>query len=460
MYGLVALGIFIVGVVIYCSIAWYRVVSPSEAHLVVAPTKKLVVSPDPNIRKGTDKNTYFAIPKWLPGFGRSVRVMDVTIKEILIDQETVEEKQARYNVTSSTKYRVVNVETAAETFTNDEELKQMLKEVIQASVRTVTIKYDVVNARAKKKEIAEKIREEMKDDLDSWGLRLINFQLVDFKDTETSTVISDISKRREVEISSRTREENAEKKKSARIKEAEAEELAKSSEILKDEVIGKKDQNKAQAISEQEKLAEEKNFEVLQVQTIKQAEIDKEKAIIKADEEKETEEIKKDQKELEGEGDRLKLEQQAIGNAAKTREDGLAEAEALTAKQKALSLFDDKAVRALIAEKLVGMQKEVGIAGAAAIGNADTKVFIGSDGGGGFDIGKMIAATSVSNEATAGSVLNRLARPNDFGFKSLGELMTALEATKKKPKGKGKKVVDVEPDVVDKVFDGSFKERP
>ena len=418
------------------AVSWYRVVDPSEAHLVVTPKGKFVVSPDDAV--STDgKKTYFAISSWIPFIGRAVRVMDVTIKEIVSTQETYEKNQARYNVKSSTKYRIKDVRTAAETFISNADLKEQLREVINSSVRAVTVKYDVTDARAKKSVMDEEIKHEMTDDLAKWGLELINFQLVDFQDTDASTIISDISKRREVEIESETREQNAVKIKAARIKEAESEELAKKREIEKDKVIGEQEQLKAQKIAEMEKTAEEKRFEVVKVQTIKQANIDKEKAIVKANENKETEAIMKEQKLLEGQGDRGRAEEVAKGEAAPIREKGLAEAEAKEKLQAALNKFGDSAIRALVAEKVVDMQETVGVETAKALKEADLKVFSGGgkQGEDGFDLGKMITSTSIANPIAADAILNKIARPNDLGLSALGLKSLALdEATKSEQK--------------------------
>jgi len=229
--------------------AWYRIVDPSEAHLVATPNGKFVASPDENVG---DKRTYFAIPNWVPFFGRAIRIMDVTIKEIPMEQETIEKNQARYNVRSSTKFRVKNVKQSAETFISDKELQEQLKEIVRAGVRAITVQYDVVDARAKKREIEQKIREEIVDDLNNWGLELINFQLVEFKDTPTSKIITNISKRSEVEIEARTREQNAEKLKQAKMKEAETDEKSKQREIERDRTIGEQQQLKSQKIAEKE----------------------------------------------------------------------------------------------------------------------------------------------------------------------------------------------------------------
>ncbi len=455
MIGIIEIvAILAVIIVIVAALSWYKIVPPSEAHLVVTPTEKFVVSPDDSVNtKG--KRSYFAISGWIPFIGRSIRVLDVTIKEIRGQQETYEKDQARYIVKTSTKYRISNIEVAAEKYISETELEEQLKEVIQAAVREVTIKYDVVNARAKKQLMDEEIKKSMGKDFEIWGVELVNFQLVDFQDTDESTIISDISKRREVEISAETREMNAEKKKQARIKEAEAEEKAREREIAKEKVIGEKEQNKLQAISEQQKLAKEKEFAVIRVQTIKQAEIDKEKKIVEANMAKEKEEIMKEQKLLEGQGDKLKQEEQAKGTAAPIREMGLAEAEAKEKLQAALNKFSDAAIRALIAEKVVEMQETVGVETAKALAGADLKVFAGGDGAGsdGFNLGKLISAMSVSNEGTADATLNKIARPNDLGLSALGlkaiqekiEKSTEKDKTKKSIK-KDEKVSKNKPD--------------
>jgi len=443
MIGLI-LGGVVLFVFIICLFAWYRIVDPSEAHLVATPSGKFVASPD---EKVGDRRTYFAIPSWIPFIGRAIRIMDVTIKEIPMEQETIEKNQARYNVRSSTKFRVKNVKQSAETFISDNDLQEQLKEIVRAGVRAITVQYDVVDARAKKREIEKKIREEIVDDLNNWGLELINFQLVEFKDTEDSKIITNISKRSEVEIEARTREQNAEKLKQAKIKEADADEKSRQREIERDRVVGEQEQLKAQKIAEKEKTAQEKAYEVIRVKTIQQANIDKEKAIVLANQRKETEEINKKQKLLEGQGDRARAEELAKGDAAPILEKGLAEAKAKDKLQEALNKFGNDAIRALVAEKVVAMQEKVGVETAKALTQADVKVFAGGgeEGKAGFDFGKMIESMSVSNEGMGQSALNRFARPNDMGLTALG-LKTLSEEEKNKTKKSTKKTSQDKPE--------------
>ncbi len=414
-------------------IAMYRIIPPSEAHLVVCPTKKMVCASDERVQNEQGSKWYLHIP-----LIRQVRIIDLTTKELIVNQETYEKGQARYNVKSSTKYRVKNVEIAAETFISQNDLQEQLTEVIRASVRAVTVRYDVTEARAKKQLMSEEIQKEFVDDFSKWGLELINFQLVDFRDTESSKIISDISKRREVEIEATTREQNAEKIKQAKMKEAESDEKAKEREIERDKVVGERQQQMKQAVAEKEKTAKEKEYEVIRVQIVKQAEIDKDKAKVDAARDKEVEEIRKEQKKVEGEGDRLRAEEQAKGEAAPIREKGLAEALAKEKLQAALNKFKPEAIRALVAEKIVDKDLQVGKATADALKEADVRVFSGGEGDkAGFDFAKLLAAMSTGDDMATGATLNRIARPNDLGLSVLGIENLAEKKTKRKPKKAG-----------------------
>jgi flotillin len=409
----------------------YRIVPPSEAHYVVSPTKTMVCSPDEKVREvegAKGARWYFHIP-----IIRTIRKMDITTKELVQSQETYEKNQARYNVKTSVKYRIRDVKVAVEKISSTEELREQLKEIVLAGVRAVTVRYDVTEARANKKKMDDEIKLEIADDFAQWGLELVNFQLIDFQDTEDSAIISDISKRREVEIETRTRQENAEKFKEARLKEAQAEETAKTKEIEKDKIIAQKEQDKNREVAEREKEAQREKFEVVRVQTIKQAEIDKDKAIVEASQQKETEKIFMEQKQLEGQGDKLRDTEKAKGEAAPIREKGFAEAEAKEKLQAALNKFKSEAIRALVAEQIVSMQKEVGLKTAESLKEADLKVFAGGDSAKqGFDLGALISATSTGNEGTANAVLNKIARPNDLGLSDL-DLQKVMNGVKKKP---------------------------
>jgi len=371
----------------------------------------MVCSPDAKIQKNGG-SWYFMIP-----FIRTTRILSTLVQELVVTQETIEEGQARYNVKSSVKYRTTDVGKASETFISDDELKKMLEEVVRSAVRAITVRYDVVTARAKKLQIEQDIRKEITDDLGGWGQELVNFQLVDFKDTIDSTIITDISKRREIEIKAQTREQNAEKIKQAKIKEAEADEKAQEREIQRDKKIGEYKQQRDQAIAVEEKLAKQAYYEVQEVEAVRKQEIEKKRQVIEAEQRKEVEEINKQQKKLIGEGTRLQQEEEAKGAAAPIREKGLAEAIALDKKQEALNKFKDEAIRALVAENIVEKDKVVGVAAAEALKGAQVKAFLGgsSSDQDAFNFGKAIEALTMSSTSSSDSILHRIKKPNDLG---------------------------------------------
>ncbi|MFO7820260.1 MAG: SPFH domain-containing protein, partial [Halanaerobacter sp.] len=281
----------------------YKIVPAGEAHLVVTPNKRMVCASDEKLRRNSGKSWYFYIPSWIPLIGRSVRQMDVTIKELVIeDQETYEKDQARYLVNSSTKYRINDASKSGETFTTDQELREQLKEIIKSAIRAVTVKYSVTDVRANKKRMSEEVEEEIRDDLHEWGLKLVSFALVDFQDTPDSKVISNISRRREVQIESETRMDNANRKKEARVKEAESDQAATDREIERDEAISKREKTKEIAIAKEEQKVASENMKVKKVNEVEQEKIDKEQAVIKAEADKEKRIIdaqaEKEQKEI------------------------------------------------------------------------------------------------------------------------------------------------------------------
>lgn len=414
-------------------VLWYTIVKPSEAHCVVTSGGKEVVASDPKIASH-GRRAYFRFPAGIPIIGKQVRIVDLTIQELEIEQESYEKNQARFIITSSTKFRVIDVLRASETFVDEEDLKKQLKEIVKAATRAVTVQYDVTEVRAQKSTIQDAIRKEITDDFQAWGLELVNFQLGDFFDTKESKIITNISLRREVEIETTTQEQNADKHRQARMKVADAEEAAKSREISKDKVIKEREQNMLRDIALQEQLTAEKQLEVTRTRTIVQANINKEQAAIMAEQVKrvavieaeqnrevteiarQMAEINKEKMRFEGEGQRLKAEEVAKGDAAPILQNLLAEAEGKVKLQEALSGFNDIAIRALTAQQIVEANMKVGIATAAALEKAEVKLFAGGDGAKpAFDLGAMIASASLANEKFGISLNNRVARPNDLG---------------------------------------------
>lgn len=439
------IGISIAVLAVILAISWYRLVPPSEAHIVVRSRSKFLVCTDKNVKEATGTNSYFKIPVIT-----TVRILDITIKELKHSQLTWEKNLARFLANWSLKYHIQDPIVASSKYINDDELAEQLVSVIEAGVNAVCSKYDIQELRSKKKDMEKDIKDLLEENLNSWGVSLVNFQLVDFQDTKDSRVITDLSLVRETEISSKTRQVNAEQIKLAEMKESEARQLSATRRIEAEEAIGKREQDKAKTIAEQEKEAKIKAFEVISVETVKQAEIVKEQAIIQANQHKETTlieanlqkeqaVIKKEQQRLEGEGERLKTEEIAKGNAEKIKQEGfafaqseakkikdkgqaesevielkgLAEAKSKDELQKALNKFSNTAVSAMVAEAQVSASRDVGVEQAKALQQADIKIFnSGTAGQQGIDIGQLLKGVEVVSPHGMQSILDRIATPN------------------------------------------------
>lgn len=443
----------VIAFIVFASL--YTIVPANYADVVIQGKKIRVFSSQPEYgtevteedSKGKPLKTgsaYFKIPSWFFFFNQGMEVHRIPLNVIPInvpDFLAFDKDRARFVCNIIAYVTVKQPVEAAKRFSGKiEDLKDQVSQVVQATIRDVTTKRPIREIINDRKAIIDAIQLPLSEVLSIWGLDLKDIELIDFKDPnkaqhgEESHVIADISSIIEQQINSEMRQKNAEQMKTARLKEAESEELAKIREISKEQEIAKREQEKNKFVAVQQKIAREAELDVEQVNRVKLAQIDKEKAIVQANQAKEVEEINKMQKQLVGQGTRLQKEEEAKGTAALTREQGYAEADAKEKLQAALNKFQDAAIRALVAEKIVAMQQAVGVAGAEALKNSQMRVFAGSDSDkAGFDVGKILQAITVSNDSAAESVLNRLARPNDLGI-MLGN--KPVVQTEEKQKGK------------------------
>lgn len=408
----------------------------ANIYVVVPPDYADVVSRDENVKvyspykeySADGKSAYFNIPEWFFLFKLGMQVKRIPLKILAINVPNFlafDKDRARFVCDIVTYVVVKDPIEAAKRFGGDlTALTSQISVIVQSTTRDITTKKAIREVINNRQDIIDAITPTLSQSIKSWGLELKSLELIDFKDPDFKTfgveshVISDISSIIEQQINSEARQKNAEQKKEARTKEAAAEEEARKREIFKDEVVAKREQEKDKNVAISQKEAVEKELEVTRIREVTTQEINKAKMIVEANQRKEIEQINKEQKQLEGEGDKLRLQEQARGNAAKILEDLKAEAEGKTQLQEALNKFGDTAIRALVAEKIVEMQKDVGVAGAKALENAEIKVFSGGSDGdkAAFDVGKSLEALFVSNEGSLKSVLNRLSRPNDLGF--------------------------------------------
>jgi len=438
----------------------YTIVPADYVDVVIQKGKMRVLSPHREYNK-EGKAAYFKVPSWFFLFGLGMTVHRVPLRMITVDVPNFmafDIDRARFLCNIIAYVAATNPVKAAQRFGGDvPELERQVGMIVTATTRDACTKKTIREIINNRQDIIETVTPWLREAIDNWGIDLKDIELVDFKDPTKAEygeempprVIKDISSIIEEQINSEARQKNAEQRKIARLKEAEADEEARKREIRRDEEVAKREQEKDKAVAEYQKVAVSEQYEVVRVEEVKMAEIMKQKALVVATQDREVEEVNKERKRLDGEGDRIYLTEKAKGEAAPIREKGLADAEAKMKLQDALNRFGAEAIRALVAEKLVEMQRQIGLETAKALTAADLKVFAGGDSArAGFDLGQLIESLDVASESSAVSVLNRLARPNDLGFKDIMGVLTGVLEENKDLKSKiSKSKTKDDPDV-------------
>jgi flotillin len=450
---IIAISILILFVILA---ALYTIVPADYVDVVIQKGKMKVLSPHTEYNK-LGKAAYFKIPGWFFLFGLGMTVHRVPLRMITVDVSNFmafDIERARFLCNIIAYVAVTKPVVAAQRFGGDvSELERQVAMIVTATTRDACTKKTIREIINNRQDIIETVNPSLREAIQHWGIDLKDIELVYFQDPtkteygekEPPHVIRDISSIIEEQINSEARQKNAEQRKIARLKEAETDEEATKREISRDEEVAKRQQEKDRAVAEYEKVALAEQFEVRRVDEVKMAEILKQKALVVANQNKEVEEINKERKRLDGEGDKIYLSEKAKGEAAPIREKGLADAEAKMKLQDALNRFGPEAIRALVAERLVEMQRQIGLETAKALTTADLKVFAGGNSArSGFDLGQLIESLDVASESSAVSVLNRLARPNDLGFKDImGVLTGILDENKDLKEELAKKDVDI-----------------
>jgi len=434
--------LLIILAVIGIAVSIYTIVPANEAHVVIKGGKRRVYSSDKNYSTD-EKASYFHIPRWLPTYGMVVHKMPLGILSIAVPEFLAWDiNRARFTCEIRAFVVIHDPIQASMRFPSErtmidiEELGVQVSKIVEATMRDSTTKKNIREIINNRQGIIDYIKQPLSEVISSWGLTLTDIELINFSDPtkaefgekEPPHVVRDISVIEEVKINSEMRRKNAEELKLARMTEAETNELATKREIEQHEEIAKREQMKNQLVAVTRKGALEKELEVERTQQVTMQEIEKARALVEAEQKKAVEVINKQQKQLIGEGDRLMKTEQAKGDASPIRERGFAEAEAKEKLQDALNKFGDKAIRALVAERIVDMQQAVGIASARALEKADLRIFSGDgQAKAGFDLGKLVESIKASSDTTAMATLNKLARPNDLGFKELLGAMLGVQ---------------------------------
>ena len=438
-----------------------RVVVPtSEVHVVQRAGETILYGKAAQTKDNKTGNAYYAFPSWLPVIGITKTVLGTGIFDRdLKDYEAYDKDRLPFMVDVKTFFRIKDFDAASIRVTSMKELEEQLDGIVQGAVRSLLAKEDLESIMSERNKYGKQFTEEVAPQLEQWGVETVkNVELMDIRDSRDSKVIQNIMAKKKSQIEMESRTTVAENTKKASQAEMESQkEIALKQQDAEREVglrkaqvaqeVGIADEKQKQEVQAQAKVTAEKEMEVQRVREVQTAEIEKQAATVRAEQDKAVIEVNakaavtkadadknvrilnaeasQQQTILEAEATKQQIELRADAdlkvatNTAKGIEaKGRAQAEA--DKLSKIASVQDQVTLAkevgenkpyqefLIAQKQIEVQgsvmKEVGVAQAQNLGNADIKMFVNS-GSVPEGVGK---AASIFNPDTAMNVASML----------------------------------------------------
>jgi len=440
--GILAVVALIIIYIIHWALTLRQIVELKYADVVVKKTGTKIYSADTTIQGREPTAIYYNFPSWIPVIGCIVKRMPLEIIQISVKgYETFAKANARFVIDVSVYCRIENVPAAAQKFpgTSIEDFKKGMAAIIISAVRKTTANYAIEDIISKRKEISDEIRLEIAEDFLKWGVELTNVAVETIQDAENTTVIHDISAKKEAEINSLSRQEIAIKSKQAEIVEAENRELAEKRKIQADEQIAIRAQEKEKTVATMRQEAITKILDVERNEKVTRANIEADAKIKTAEGVRQSQIITaegvKQSNILTSDGEKQALILKGDGTASQTNAVGLAEAAVIKAKKlaEAEGLAKIAAAQKLQqdgAEKIRTIEKDekIGLKLAEALAQAEIKFYGGGEPKNFMDLFK-VSTGGLSAGGSLATFLDILRSSDPVAY---NKAMSVVEATKQK----------------------------
>lgn len=368
---------------------WRTVVPPEVAHVVQKKDSTIVFGKD------TDEgNVYYRIPSWIPRWGVYYKVIPVSIFKIPLEKyRAYDSKKAPFkvDVTAFFKIDAKAASQAAQRVSSFDDLYNELLEVLRGAVRKILASNEIEGIMTERSILGQSFLEEVKGQVSAWGVDVLNIEFMDISDDDggDELIITAIMKKHSSFIQRKSAEEVAVNEKEAKVVEINAKkdadieaimaaEMTEKRDAVKKREVGIANENAAQQIQEQKRMTAEKEMNVLRVNEVEARKIEASARVEEAEGMKQAAireaEGEKQSNVLEGSGLGERAAAIGSGEATAIREKGLAEAQAKEKLADALSRFAEEGLFALLGEKFIEKDRDVGIAIAKAYEDADMKV--------------------------------------------------------------------------------------
>jgi len=435
--------IAIVAIIFIAAMMWRSIVPQDEVHIVNTAKKSKpygdskIVDIDSQ-DDGTKElqsygNVYYEFPYWLPKLGVIVKKLTLNVFQVNLDTYPAYDKdKVPFVVDFKSWFVISNPIVAAKRIKDMDELERQLQEMLQGIVRKTmagkTIK-EIMESRSELREIfVKEVGAQCKD----WGVKLNSIEFTDIRDMEGDefSVIDDIKQVKSSAIEKERRIAVAENDRDSRLSEIQSKREADLEDVIAKESVETRDADRTkqvgiakehalQEIKEQAKVTTEKEVAVNRTEKVGTAEYQKEVIVVEANAKKEFEIIESEAQqrtmEIEADGYKAKQIREGEGNADKTEREGFAEASVIQKKGEAHAVALEKeaeakkklqeALKVELGALAIEAQKDVGIANAKALSDADIRIISG-DGNSG-KMAKFIEGLA-QNSTVMGNLLSKL----------------------------------------------------
>lgn len=404
---LIIVGVVVLVILAIVFFATYTVIGSNEAHVIVFMGRGRSIKSPVGMNGTEGKTSYFYIPFLMKRYIMPLTNVKLDIEDIHLNDLEL----APFICDVVTWLHIADPVRAAERLSFDNgnvfaSLHADLQAIVQAIARAASMKQEILEIMRDRAKFSEGVSTEVDIVLKEWGVELVNLEVNDIRDEESSAIISNyedirkagIQSKARIEVAARNREAveaEATNKQKAEIAVADSEKAFKTKQIERDTTLGIATQDQQLQIAVAEQKTNEQKVTASRVITVGEANIIKEATVVRAQGEADAIKVKG-----EREADVITLKGKADGSAIESK--GLAEAKSKDAMAEALKKFNDAATTIEKIKAVVEVQKSFAEAYASIAANADIKIVTSGDGGNilglpmnaktGADFGAMLAA--------------------------------------------------------------------
>jgi flotillin len=355
----------------------YKIVPVNEAHVVIRGNNKEVFMSRKKSKvnmKGElepDKEDYRPAYWYVPFITRVTRLPLVNLRIDVPDVKLNDKNMAKFMCDVVVFVNIddpilaaerTDITVSSERYEGVDAINEDFRSIMESIMRTTATKQPIIDMYMNRQALDEAITKEIGPVFSGWGLRLVDLEIKDIKDTINSTIIQDIEKKNAAQINADARCKVAEETKRAEIAEAtnkkeaemvkaENEQLWRQRQIQKDREIGVAEQDQAKMVAMKQQEANTEAINARRKLEVGGAEVEKEATIQRAT-------GVKQKITLEAEGDAAKIQAVGTSEANVVKLKKVADAEGTEKLALAQQKFNDAAtvIETIKANKEVGLE--------------------------------------------------------------------------------------------------------